>query len=154
MPVTIDSPATSAEHGSPHAPKAANTASLALADDTTPRIVDVRQSLVEANLKHDIVSMLNPAKGPRKLPTLLLYNDEGLQLFEDVCWSKMPHRSSVIRANRMQITYLEEYYLTSYEIEVLQQSAAAIAAKIPSDSVVMELGSGSVCPEFTQTRES
>jgi L-histidine Nalpha-methyltransferase / hercynylcysteine S-oxide synthase len=51
---------------------------------------------------------------------------------------------SMSHANAIQITYLEEYYLTDYEIEVLQQSAGAMAANIPSGSIVIELGSGSV----------
>ena len=43
--------------------------------------------------------MLNPGKGKeRKMPTLLLYDEQGLKLFED-------------------ITYLDEYYLTNAEIE-------------------------------------
>lgn len=41
-----------------------------------------------------------------------------------------------------QITYLDEYYLTNYEIEVLKQNAAAIAEQIPAGSMVIELGSG------------
>jgi hypothetical protein len=36
-------------------------------------------------LKEQIASMFNPEDGPRKLPTLLLYNERGLQIFEDVC---------------------------------------------------------------------
>lgn len=43
-----------------------------------------------------------------------------------------------------QITYLDEYYLTNYEIEVLKRSSAEIARQIPEGSMVIELGSGSV----------
>lgn len=43
-----------------------------------------------------------------------------------------------------QITYLQEYYLTNYEIQVLRRSAAAIAKTIPTGAMVIELGSGSV----------
>lgn len=50
----------------------------------------------------------------------------------------------------LQITYLEEYYLTNYEIEVLTRHAEEMAAAIPSGSMVIELGSGSVeTPPFT-----
>ena len=56
----------------------------------------------------------------------------------------IPPTSCVLAANIAKITYLEEYYLTNYEIEVLQRSATEIAAKIPSGSMVIELGSGSV----------
>ena len=41
-----------------------------------------------------------------------------------------------------QITYLEEYYLTNHEIEVLQASAKGMATQIPAGSMVVELGSG------------
>lgn len=44
----------------------------------------------------------------------------------------------------MQITYVSEYYLTNAEIDVLERSAESIAANIPSNSMVVELGSGSV----------
>jgi uncharacterized SAM-dependent methyltransferase len=42
----------------------------------------------------------------------------------------------------VQITYLDEYYLTNYEIELLKKSAAEIASKIPEGAMVVELGSG------------
>lgn len=50
-----------------------------------PSIIDIRGEHVEINLKEQITSMFNPEDGPRKLPTLLLYNERGLQIFEDVC---------------------------------------------------------------------
>lgn len=48
-------------------------------------IIDIRQASVEMNLRDEIVSQFCPKKGPRTLPTLLLYDEAGLQLFEDVC---------------------------------------------------------------------
>ncbi|KAJ0332668.1 hypothetical protein COL5a_001387 [Colletotrichum fioriniae] len=84
-------------------------------------IIDIRRVAVETNLKDDIISMWNPTNGPRRLPTLLLYNERGLQLFED-------------------ITYLEEYYLTNNEIEVLEKNSKEIAQNISTDSMVIELG--------------
>lgn len=48
-------------------------------------IIDIRGERVEINLKEEVVSLFNPQDGPRMLPTLLLYNEKGLQLFEDVC---------------------------------------------------------------------
>ncbi|OTA58386.1 hypothetical protein K449DRAFT_334626 [Hypoxylon sp. EC38] len=88
-------------------------------------IIDIRQAAVEINLKEEIHRLLSPQEGPRKLPTLLLYDKKGLQLFEE-------------------ITYLEEYYLTNHEIQVLQRSAAAIARAITSGSLLLELGSGNL----------
>lgn len=49
-------------------------------------IIDIRGAAVETNLKDDILSLFSPKEGPRKLPTLLLYDEKGLQLFEDVCY--------------------------------------------------------------------
>ena len=54
---------------------------------------------------------------------MLLYNEKGLNLFEE-------------------ITYLDEYYLTNAEIEVLERYAEHIAARIVTDSLLIELGSG------------
>ncbi|KAK8118994.1 uncharacterized protein PG998_003620 [Apiospora kogelbergensis] len=88
-------------------------------------IIDIRQAAVEINLKEEIHKLFRPEEGPRKLPTLLVYDEKGLQLFE-------------------QITYLEEYYLTNYEIQVLRRSATAVARSIPSGSIVVELGSGNL----------
>lgn len=61
--------------------------------------------------------------GERRLPTLLLYDEQGLKLFEE-------------------ISYLEEYYLTNAEIGILQTHASTIAAAVPEDCVILELGSG------------
>lgn len=53
-------------------------------------IIDIRGGDAEFNLKDDVAVMLNPTEGPRKLPTLLLYDERGLQLFEDVGLPPMP----------------------------------------------------------------
>jgi len=47
-------------------------------------IIDIRHDAVEINLKEEILSSLRPQIGPKKLPTLLLYDERGLQLFEEV----------------------------------------------------------------------
>ncbi len=87
-------------------------------------IIDIRQGGFGTSLVDEIREKLNPGKGQeRKMPTLLLYDEEGLQLFED-------------------ITYLEEYYLTNAEIETLTTHAEAIAGLIEPGSQVIELGSG------------
>jgi len=58
------------------------------ASTATPKpavdIIDIRHAEAEINLKHEILSMFRPEHGPRKLPTLLLYDERGLQLFEEV----------------------------------------------------------------------
>ncbi|KAH8686986.1 C-type lectin protein [Ilyonectria robusta] len=92
---------------------------------SSPEIIDIRGEHVEFNLKEEVISSFNPDEGPRTLPTLLLYNEKGLQLFEE-------------------ITYLDEYYLTNYEIEVLKKSSADIARRVPEGSMLIELGSGNL----------
>ncbi|KAK4140359.1 C-type lectin protein [Dichotomopilus funicola] len=88
-------------------------------------IIDIRRVAVEINLKTEVLSQFRARNGPRTLPTLLLYDEKGLQLFE-------------------KITYLDEYYLTNDEIEVLGSYAAEIVKDIPSGAMVIELGSGNL----------
>lgn len=52
--------------------------------DVSLDIVDIRRVAVETNLKAEILSMFRAKDGPRRLPTLLLYDERGLQLFESV----------------------------------------------------------------------
>ena len=87
-------------------------------------IVDIRQGGFDISLVSEIRQKLNPGKGhERRMPTLLLYDEQGLQLYE-------------------KITYLEEYYLTNAEIETLTTHAEAIARLIQPGSQIIELGSG------------
>jgi uncharacterized SAM-dependent methyltransferase len=87
-------------------------------------IIDIRQNADENLIFKSIKQGLHSADGQEKtLPTLLLYDEAGLKLFE-------------------KITYLEEYYLTGAEIEVLEKYAHQIAERIQPGSIVVELGSG------------
>lgn len=87
-------------------------------------IIDIRQKELEFSLLDDIRGGLQHGKDSSlTLPTLLLYDEAGLKLFED-------------------ITYLNEYYLTKAEIEVLTHHADKIAMKIHAGSLIVELGSG------------
>jgi uncharacterized SAM-dependent methyltransferase len=71
-----------------------------------------------------MLAKLQPAAGKEKrMPTLLLYDCAGLKLFEE-------------------ITYLNEYYLTNAEIEVLEKYAEQIAERIQPGSMLIEFGSG------------
>jgi len=47
-------------------------------------IIDIRHDAVELNLKDEIHKSLRPQSGLKQLPTLLLYSERGLQLFEEV----------------------------------------------------------------------
>jgi len=87
-------------------------------------ILDIRRDKKHHSLVSDIFNGLRPAGGGEKrLPTLLLYDEKGLKLFE-------------------KITYLDEYYLTNAEIQILEQHADAIARRLQPGSIVLELGSG------------
>ncbi|OJJ04304.1 hypothetical protein ASPVEDRAFT_135556 [Aspergillus versicolor CBS 583.65] len=89
-------------------------------------IVDIRENDLQYSLVHEIEKGLNPPTGTRRsLPTMLLYDTEGLKLFE-------------------KITYLEEYYLTNAEIEALETHARRLVEKIPSNAQLLELGSGNL----------
>ncbi|KAL4884303.1 C-type lectin protein [Aspergillus karnatakaensis] len=92
----------------------------------TVDIVDIRENDMQFSLVHEIQKGLNPPDGtPRSLPTMLLYDAEGLKLFED-------------------ITYLDEYYLTNAEIEVLETHSRRLMEKVPSNAQLLELGSGNL----------
>ena len=47
-------------------------------------IIDIRHDAVEINLKGEILTSLSPKVGRKTMPTLLLYDERGLQLFEEV----------------------------------------------------------------------
>ncbi|KAL8669098.1 MAG: hypothetical protein Q9168_006300 [Polycauliona sp. 1 TL-2023] len=92
----------------------------------TPNIEDIRRDQSGISLLDEIRSGLRPQDGGEKrLPTLLLYDKRGLKLFED-------------------ITYLDQYYLTNAEIQLLESHATDIAALIPHESDILELGSGNL----------
>ncbi|KAL8769936.1 MAG: hypothetical protein Q9209_004183 [Squamulea sp. 1 TL-2023] len=105
--------------------------SPALADmlqkiDSAIMMEDIRRDRTSISLLDELRTGLRPQDGgEKKMPTLLLYDEHGLRLFED-------------------ITYLDEYYVTNAEIEILQSHAIAIAALIPNDCDIVELGSGNL----------
>jgi len=88
----------------------------------TPEIIDIRSSTV-IDLRKAIVSGLRQT--PPTLPTLILYDEAGLKLFE-------------------KITYLEEYYLTNCEIAILKRKSDEIVKRLglKDGGIVVELGSG------------
>lgn len=64
--------------------KAAGKDGVHAAGNAKTEIIDIRRAAVEFNIKQDIVSQWSSKTGPRTLPTLLLYDERGLQLFEEV----------------------------------------------------------------------
>ncbi|KAJ4334700.1 hypothetical protein N0V95_009101 [Ascochyta clinopodiicola] len=90
------------------------------------KIIDIRVGSTDFDIVADIRKGLKPQDGGEKrLPTLLLYDETGLRLFE-------------------KITYLDEYYLTNAEIEVLEAYAEQIARRVQPGSIIVELGSGNL----------
>ncbi len=87
-------------------------------------VIDIRRGKIEHSLRAEIFEKLQPAPGEEKqMPTTLLYDETGLKLFE-------------------KITYLDEYYLTNNELEVLSTYADEIAQRIHPGTMMLELGSG------------
>lgn len=100
--------------------------SPALLSNGSVDIVDIRDNDATFSAAAAIQDGLDPPSGkPRSFPTILLYDAAGLRLFEE-------------------ITYLDEYYLTNTEIEVLEKHARTIAGRLPDQSQLVELGSGCV----------
>ncbi|KAF2129679.1 hypothetical protein P153DRAFT_367046 [Dothidotthia symphoricarpi CBS 119687] len=92
----------------------------------TTKIIDIRVGSSDFDILEHIKKGLRPEDdAEKKLPTLLLYDEAGLRIFEE-------------------ITFLDEYYLTNDEIEVLETYADQIAQRIQSGSVLVELGSGNL----------
>ena len=89
-------------------------------------IVDIRVDKREKSLKEMLRASLSGGPSGEDAPTfpsLLLWDQQGLKLFET-------------------ITYSEAYYLTNSEIEVLTQYGSEVAQGIAPDTVMVELGSG------------
>ncbi|GAM34851.1 sulfatase [Talaromyces pinophilus] len=100
--------------------------SPALLSNGSVNIIDIRENDTTFSAAAAIQDGLDPPSGkPRSFPTLLLYDTVGLRLFEE-------------------ITYLDEYYLTNTEIEVLEKHARTIAERLPDQSQLVELGSGNL----------
>ncbi|KAJ6648871.1 Ergothioneine biosynthesis protein 1, partial [Pseudolycoriella hygida] len=72
-----------------------------------------------------ILASLNQPKGRKSIPTFLLYDELGLQLFDE-------------------ITRLEEYYLTNAERTILLEHADELASRVNDRTIIVELGSGSL----------
>jgi hypothetical protein len=50
-------------------------------------IIDIRRSTDDFDVKQDILSSLQPGEGKeKKMPTILLYDTEGLKLFEEITY--------------------------------------------------------------------
>jgi L-histidine Nalpha-methyltransferase / hercynylcysteine S-oxide synthase len=87
-------------------------------------ITDIRASKSEIPLAEKTREGLKDGTDTgRSLPSMLLWDARGLQLFEAV-------------------TFLDEYYVTRTEIDILERYAWDMAERIKAHSMLIELGSG------------
>lgn len=96
------------------------------------RIIDIQSRHEVEYLSQEIRDNLKTSatsQDPRRIPSVLLWDQEGLKRFED-------------------ITYLDEYHLTQTEIGILERSSNGMARKIKPNSMLIELGSGLVVSLF------
>lgn len=98
-----------------------------------PLIIDVREDMSgsispSSTVVDAIIDGLSKPAGARSLPTLLLYNERGLRLYDDIT-TKAP-----------------EYYLFGCEEQILAEHGddivKAMKAAQRQDEVVIELGAG------------
>jgi uncharacterized SAM-dependent methyltransferase len=98
------------------------------------RIVDVRlnsnASNGEVNIRDEIINGLSRPAGQKILPQLLLYDDEGLRIFDEIT------------------TGVDDYYIFPAEENLLKNHANDIVRVMhgkedqPMEGVVLELGAG------------
>lgn len=104
-----------------------------------PNILDVRQNVdkdgsTEYELARQIATGLSAPTGQKKMPTMLLYDTNGLRLYDEIT-TKAP-----------------EYYLFGAEEQILKEHANDIvraqhsyeAGHITDGEVILELGAGFV----------
>jgi len=94
-------------------------------------IVHIHSDAGGDDISSEILSGLERATGEKRLPTMLLYDERGLRLYDDIT-TKAP-----------------EYYLFAAEEEILKNHADDIVrtmhhgdGEISSREVVLELGAG------------
>ncbi|TVY28507.1 N-methyltransferase [Lachnellula hyalina] len=88
------------------------------------QLLDIRKSSL-LDLKSEIISGLTGRGVIRTMPSLLLWDDEGLENFYS--WAKSP-----------------DYYPSQREMEILRTQGLDIVRKLPKRLVLIELGCGSL----------
>jgi len=87
-------------------------------------IIDIRASKSKTPLAEQIREGLKDGtETGRSLPSMLLWDARGLQLFRAV-------------------TLLDEYYVARTEIDILERYAGDMAERVKAHSTLIELGSG------------
>ena len=88
-------------------------------------IIDIRRESRSADLKEGILEGLR--QEPKKLPSLLLWNDKGIKLYE-----------------RLKAE-CDDYYPSRHEDNLIRRNARGIVATMPNNGTLVELGSGYDC---------
>ena len=102
------------------------------------RIVDVRlndkATNGEAAIRHDVIKGLLRPIGQKTLPTLLLYDEEGLRIYDEI----------TVHADEYYLFPAEENLLKSHANEIVQIMHNRLEDDDhgPVESVVLELGAG------------
>ena len=86
-------------------------------------IIDIRRHEIDSVSIADIVNGVT--SNPRYMPSLLLYDTQGLQHFTS-------------------ITEAKDYYPTKSEVEILEKQAPEIVGSAAANSFFIELGAGYV----------
>jgi uncharacterized SAM-dependent methyltransferase len=84
-------------------------------------ICDIKRDTHQGGFQGQIVDSLKAV--PPSMPSLLLWNDDGLKLFD-------------------ALTQTTTYYPPRKEVEILNRYAGQIVASIPPESLLIELGCG------------
>jgi uncharacterized SAM-dependent methyltransferase len=101
-------------------------------------IVDVRlndkASNGEADIRHDVIKGLLRPDGQKTLPTLLLYDEEGLRIYDEI----------TLHADEYYLFPAEENLLKNHANEIvnIMHNQHASDGQGPVESVVLELGAG------------
>jgi L-histidine Nalpha-methyltransferase / hercynylcysteine S-oxide synthase len=105
---------------------------------TDVQIVDVHirkegdeSSALAAQLHDDTISGLSRPTGQKSLPTMLLYDQRGLRLYDDI----------TTEAPEYYLFGAEEEILKSHAVDIVRTMHAGTAGVVPGE-VVLELGSG------------
>lgn len=131
QPITNGSLAHPSGHQEPyHVPSTTRKdASQPAASKTTGQydIINIRKGGVSMNLAESTRNGLQDPKDgcSRSLPSLLLWDEQGLKLFE-------------------KVTYNQRYYLTNAEIDILEAHSKTLADQIEPGTLLLELGSGAL----------
>ena len=95
-------------------------------DSNPVPILDIRQEQVKMSLQNQIRDMITARERKcMQVPWELFWDAKGLQIFEEM-------------------TYLDDYYPTNTELEILQNSADQLVRSLQEGSIIVELGSGYV----------